>query len=88
MNVFGSLLLGAVTGYFINRKRGEIIYLALGTGFCGGFTTMSTFSSEAMQLINHSYILGMIYIGSTIFFGVIACFIGLSIFRKRGCDGQ
>lgn len=87
VNILGSFLLGAITGYFMNRKRGAILHLALGTGFCGGFTTMSTFSNEALQLLHHSYTLGMIYIGSTIFFGVLLCMIGMSIFRKRSDAG-
>lgn len=88
VNILGSLLLGAITGYFMNRKRGEVIHLALGTGLCGGFTTMSTFSSEAFQLLHDFFVLGMIYIGSTVLFGVMACFIGLSIFQKRSGEGQ
>ena len=29
VNILGSLLLGVITGYFMNRKRGEVIHLAL-----------------------------------------------------------
>lgn len=83
VNIVGSLLLGAITGYFMNRKGGQIFHLALGTGFCGGFTTMSTFSAESLQLLNQFSILGMIYIGSTIIFGVMACIIGLRLFQER-----
>lgn len=88
VNVIGSLILGLITGYFMNRQKGDMIYLALGTGFCGGFTTMSTFSAEAMELMNHSFTLGILYIGSTVLFGVMACFIGHSIFGRQSGEKQ
>lgn len=88
INIIGSFLLGIITGYFMNQNRGKILHLALGTGFCGGFTTMSTFSSEAVKLMQHSIILGCIYIVSTLIFGLFACFIGLSLFRNRSGEGK
>lgn len=86
--MIGSFLLGAATSYFMKRNRGELIHLALGTGFCGGFTTMSTFSAEALQLLNESYLLGILYIGSTAIFGVMLCFIGLRLFKERSGRAQ
>lgn len=50
INVGGSFLLGAVTALApVKDSRSRLL---LGTGFCGGFTTFSTFSVEAMTLIN------------------------------------
>lgn len=53
INVSGSVVLGFVAGLFLDhpdevRKKW---YLLLGTGFCGGFTTFSTFSLEALELL-------------------------------------
>ena len=54
INVSGSAVLGVVAGQFLGHppdpaRRGW--YLLLGTGFCGGFTTFSTFSYETLELL-------------------------------------
>ena len=50
INVSGSFVLGlvAMTCQFYNRPGWLLL---LGTGFCGGFTTFSTFSIEALALM-------------------------------------
>ena len=40
VNAAGSLLIGAVTGY---ASQQALVPLLAGVGFCGGFTTFSTF---------------------------------------------
>jgi CrcB protein len=45
VNVAGSLLLGAVLGV----PSGEAVVLAVAVGFCGAFTTFSTFALEIVQ---------------------------------------
>jgi CrcB protein len=53
INVSGSVALGLVAALF--RKHPDesvrVWYLLLGTGFCGGFTTFSTFSLETLELM-------------------------------------
>ena len=48
VNVLGSFLLGVVAA---SAVRGSAWYAVLGTGFCGGFTTFSTFSFENVRLL-------------------------------------
>jgi len=50
INVVGAFILGIVTGYALHHAAADI-KLVIGTGFCGGFTTFSTASFEAVRLI-------------------------------------
>ncbi len=51
INVGGSLLLGVVTGLALYHGLGPIPKAAVGVGFCGAFTTFSTFSYETIRLV-------------------------------------
>ncbi len=52
INVGGSFLLGLIGGLLADRAlpHADAIRLALGVGFCGGFTTFSTFEYETHAL--------------------------------------
>ena len=50
-----------------NRWVNELIII----GFCGGLSTMSTFSKETFQLINQG---ATLYAIANIFFTLVACF--------------
>lgn len=52
VNILGSLIIGLVMALSLERGLiDEDIRLLLTTGFCGGFTTMSTFSYETLALL-------------------------------------
>jgi fluoride exporter len=53
INVSGSVVLGFVAALCLNHpnESRRVWYLLLGTGFCGGFTTFSTFSYETLELM-------------------------------------
>jgi CrcB protein len=52
VNVLGSFIVGLVMALSLDRGLvSDDLRIMLATGFCGGFTTMSTFSYETMALI-------------------------------------
>jgi fluoride exporter len=79
VNILGSLILGIVIGW-TNAKGGESqsLKLLLATGFCGGFTTFSTFALENINLISQrlNHISIMYTIGSLVA-GLLAVVVGL-----------
>lgn len=50
INVTGSLLLGILTGLVLHDGAPSRLVVIAGTGFCGGFTTWSTFIWESNSL--------------------------------------
>jgi CrcB protein len=74
-NLGGSFILGCWTGWFLQRQLPQWLKLGIGTGFCGGYTTMSTFIMEAVTWQGDTVLLG-IYMASTLFIGIGLTWIG------------
>ncbi|GAE35046.1 fluoride efflux transporter FluC [Halalkalibacter akibai] len=76
-NLFGSLLLGFLTAWFIYFIPKEWVKVGLGVGLCGGFTTMSTLAADATFLYQTSSPFeSAIYIGGSLFGGMMFALIG------------
>lgn len=51
VNASGSLALGLLTGAALYRDLPPTLLTAIGTGFCGAYTTFSTFAFETVRLV-------------------------------------
>jgi CrcB protein len=51
INVAGSLLFGVLSGLLLHHRVGPVPAALVGTGFCGAFTTFSTFTVETLRLV-------------------------------------
>ena len=52
VNILGSFVLGIVVGIAATQMINENLRLAVAAGFCGAFTTFSTFAAELAGLVN------------------------------------
>ncbi|WP_375578498.1 fluoride efflux transporter CrcB [Marivirga tractuosa] len=78
-NIFGSLLIGVFLAYLIENPS-QNFKLLLVTGFCGGFTTFSTFSYENFSYLQNGQIgLFLLYGFGSIAIGLLAVFVGFSL---------
>ncbi len=76
INVTGALLLGVFCGLSLSGN----VYLLFGDGFCGAFTTFSTFSVEGVELIKRKEIKkSILYIGLSLCVGLLFFFAGYSV---------
>lgn len=74
VNLLGSILLGAFIGILSKDGMGPSnLLLFLGVGFCGGFTTFSTFSVEIFQLLRSGEIVW------AILYGLLSLVLGMAL---------
>lgn len=81
VNIIGCFLIGVLTSYFL--KVDNYLKFLLITGFCGGFTTFSTFSAENYSLWqNGNYPILLLYVLLSIIVGLIAVYLGLQVAKN------
>jgi fluoride exporter len=83
VNVSGCLLIGLIHAIAVkNNILSPEWRLLLTTGFCGGFTTFSTFAYENADLLRAgNYLTLSLYISLSVLFGIAAVFAGNALIR-------
>lgn len=84
VNVVGCFLIGVL---YALADRSNFLTAEwrffLVTGFCGGFTTFSTFSMEAYGLMrSEQYLYLTLYVGLSVILGILATFIAIALFSR------
>ena len=72
VNVFGSFLLGALTGLAVSGSAMAL----LGVGFCGALTTYSAF---AVQTVDRGPRIGLVNVLLTLPLALAACALGFAL---------
>lgn len=83
VNMVGCLIIGLLTALFSAFGwRGEWKNMLI-AGFCGGFTTFSTFSREAMDLMNGGYVwMAVAYVALSVVLGLGLVAVGYAVVGK------
>jgi len=83
VNITGCFLIGLIYGF---SERSSLLTsewkMFLAVGFCGGFTTFSTFANENLALLRDGdFFHFLLYTGLSVFLGITATFLGVVITR-------
>ena len=80
INFSGSFVLGVVTGAALYRGLGPLPKAAIGTGFCGAYTTFSTFSYETVRLLEEGSVrTASLNAVASVVVGLIAAAAGIAL---------
>jgi CrcB protein len=84
INVSGCFLIGII---YALSERGNVLSpewrLFLATGFCGGFTTFSSFSYESLNLVRDGEFFYLsLYVAASVIIGFAATYFGMLLIKS------
>lgn len=83
VNILGCFLIGLLSQMSFAGSISDTTKLLLVTGFCGGFTTFSSYMMEAVSLSRAGDIsIAMLYVVASIVLGFVAVFAGIYLARS------
>lgn len=84
VNISGSFLLGAILRYAVDTPSLTPEVRALLTiGFCGGYTTFSTFSYETVALLKDGeWTRACLYVAASVLLSLLGTFLGFALARQ------
>lgn len=80
INVTGCFLLGVLTGLALYHAFPKAPKVILGTGFCGAYTTFSTFSYETVRLLEEGAVsTALRNVAASLLAGAAAAALGMAL---------
>ena len=88
INVVGAFVLGLLLEALVRRGpdvgRRRLVRLAVGTGFCGGFTTYSALAVGTAELLRAGTTgLAIAYAAGSVLLGALAAWVGVLVGSRR-----
>lgn len=82
INMLGCFLIGAFIGFYDKGGVNENYKFLFITGFCGGFTTFSSFAYENTSLIgSQNTLIAFAYIAASMLAGLVFVWLGMMVGR-------
>lgn len=83
VNIIGCFIVGVLFAMSTRFNLVPEYRLLLATGFCGGFTTFSSFSYESVSLLQDAqFLYGFLYAGLSLLIGCLAAWLGILFIRS------
>lgn len=80
VNICGSLAIGFLVGWGNRGILSPEMKMLLVTGFCGGFTTFSTFANESFGMMKAGDVLiAALYVAVSTSLGIFAVWLGITL---------